>query len=64
MKQAGAYHNLEDIEVVGAIVYTGIDAGAKQLSTVFGGSDTIQQLIENNKINVRKLLDKLATGIK
>jgi hypothetical protein len=63
-KQSDSYRNAEDVEIIGAVVYTGTDIGAKRLSTVFVGSDIIQELVEKYEPHVRKLLDKLATGIK
>ena len=52
------------MEVIGAILYTGQDGGAKQLSALFGGSDAVRQLIVNNQINVRDLIDNLTTSLK
>lgn len=61
---AAAYHNLEDMEVFGVIVYKGTDAAAKQLSTIFGGSDSVKKLIELNKIDVRRLISDVTTCIR
>ncbi|KZS99378.1 uncharacterized protein LAESUDRAFT_765611, partial [Laetiporus sulphureus 93-53] len=61
---AASYHNLEDMEVFGAIVYKGTDAAAKQLSVIFGGSDTIKTLIELNQVDVRQMLDNFSACIR
>jgi hypothetical protein len=52
------------LEVVGAILYTGTDPAGRQLSTVFGGSDAIRDLINENEADVRTFLDKLTTSVK
>ena len=62
--QAAAYHNLNEIEVVGAIVYTGTDAAARQASAIFGGSTLVQDMIHNSRTDVRKILDRMTTDIK
>ena len=62
--KAASYSNCEDLEVIGALIYTGQDGGAKQLSALFGGSDAVRKLIVNHQINVRELLDKLTTALK
>jgi hypothetical protein len=46
------------------IVYTGPDPGARQTSTIFGGSDLIQKVINDNNVDVRKLLDRATTYLK
>jgi hypothetical protein len=50
--------------VVGAIIYTGLDAAARQTSTIFGGSALVHQLLNDNPVDVRKLLDRITTYIK
>lgn len=62
--QAAAYHNINEIEVVGAIIYTGTDAAARQTSTLFGGSALIQDMLVDSRTDVRKILDRLTTDIK
>lgn len=61
---AASYHNLEDMEVFGMIIYKGTDATTKQLSVIFGGSDTIKTLIELNQIDVRQVLDDFSACIR
>ncbi|KZT01266.1 uncharacterized protein LAESUDRAFT_717588 [Laetiporus sulphureus 93-53] len=61
---AGTYHNLENMEIIGVIIHTGTDTVARQLFTLFGGSQYVMSLIEKNKINVVKLLDDLTTAVK
>lgn len=50
--------------VIGALLYTGTDPAAKQLSAVFTGSDAVRQLIDVNETDVRTLLDHLTTAVK
>jgi hypothetical protein len=64
LQQANSYANLEDIDVVGAVIYKGTDAAGRQLSAVFGGSDAVRKLIEDNRVDVRTRLDQLTTSIK
>jgi hypothetical protein len=61
--QAAAYHNINEIEVVGALVYTGTDAAARQTSTLFGGSALIQDMLVDTRTDVRRILDRLTTDI-
>ena len=62
--QSAAFHNLEQIEVVGAIVYTGPDPAARQTSTLFGGSTLLQDMLLDTRSDVRKVIDRLTTDIK
>jgi len=55
---------LEDIKVVGMIVYTGMDAAARQTSVIFGGSEAVFELIEAHNMDVHGILDKVTTGLK
>jgi hypothetical protein len=55
---------LEEIEVIGAIVYTGMDAAARQTSAFFGGSDAVFQLIDAHNLDVREIMDKITTTLK
>jgi hypothetical protein len=50
--------------VVGALLYTGTDPAAKQLSAIFTGSDTVRKLIDTNETDVRTLLDQMTTAVK
>lgn len=52
------------MEVVGAILYMGPDAGAKQMSALFGSSKAVGKLLENNNLDVRRALDNLTTALK
>ncbi|GBE80068.1 hypothetical protein SCP_0212710 [Sparassis crispa] len=61
---AASYRNLADMEVVGAILYMGTDAGGWQTSAIFGGSSAVKRLIEDNQVDVRKMVDDLTTAIK
>jgi hypothetical protein len=62
--QANSYALMEDMEVVGAIIYKGTDPAGRQLSTVFCGSDVVRKLINDNEMDVRSFLDKLTTSVK
>jgi hypothetical protein len=42
----------------------GSDAAGQQLSTLFTGLPVFRQLIDENDINVREILDCLRTAIK
>lgn len=64
MLQAASYWNLNDILVIGAVLYTGTDPGARQASTLFGGNELVKEVISNHKTDVRKLLDQLTTAVK
>ncbi|KAI6143420.1 hypothetical protein BKA82DRAFT_4359995 [Pisolithus tinctorius] len=55
---AEAWSNLEDIEIVGAVMYVGQDPAGRQTSGIFGGSETIRNFINENGIDVRSLMDK------
>jgi hypothetical protein len=63
-KQAAAYHNLNEIEVVGAIIYTGTDAAARQTSTIFGGLALVQDMLSDTRTDVCKILDRITVDIK
>ncbi|KIO01261.1 hypothetical protein M404DRAFT_28803 [Pisolithus tinctorius Marx 270] len=53
-----AWSNLEDIEIVGAVMYVGQDPAGRQTSGIFGGSEMIRNFINENGIDVRSLMDK------
>jgi hypothetical protein len=55
---------LNEIEVVGAIVYTGTDAAARQTSTIFGGSALVQDMLSDTRTDIRKILDCITVDIK
>jgi hypothetical protein len=62
--QASAYHNIEEIEVLGLIVYTGPSSSARQTSTLFGGSPIARKLIESNGLDLRRFIDNITTALK
>lgn len=62
--QAASYSNCEEMEVIGAILYMGADAGAKQMSALFGSSEAVRKLVVDNNVDVRRLLDNLTTALK
>ncbi|KAI5988463.1 hypothetical protein F5J12DRAFT_786859 [Pisolithus orientalis] len=55
---AEAWSNLEDIEIVGVVMYVGQDPAGHQTSSIFGGSETIRNFIKENGIDVQSLMDK------
>ncbi|KAI5985259.1 hypothetical protein EDD15DRAFT_2374303 [Pisolithus albus] len=55
---AEAWSNLEDIEIIGTVMYVGQDPAGRQTSGIFGGSEVIRNFINENSIDVRALLDK------
>ncbi|KAI6008933.1 hypothetical protein F5J12DRAFT_892080 [Pisolithus orientalis] len=55
---AEAWSNLEDIEIVGALMYVGQDPAGCQTSGIFGGSKMIRNFINENGIDVWSLMDK------
>ena len=62
--QVEAYHNIKEIKVLGAIVYLGTDAGARQKSMLFGRSNTIKNVLAQSNIDIRRVLDVLTIGLK
>ena len=64
LQQAQGIENLDDITVLGVILYRGLDPAAKQLSGFFTGSDIFHQLIEDNAVDMHQLLDKLMVAAK
>ncbi|KAI5989804.1 hypothetical protein F5J12DRAFT_786608 [Pisolithus orientalis] len=61
---AEAWSNLEDIEIVGVVMYVGQDPAGCQTSGIFGGSETIRNFINENGIDVWSLMDKYTTIFK
>jgi hypothetical protein len=55
--KAASYHNLEEVEVLGAIIYTGTDATTRQKSTLFTGSLAGKEVIKSQ--DMRKILNCL-----
>ncbi|KAI5987138.1 hypothetical protein F5J12DRAFT_787126 [Pisolithus orientalis] len=56
--QAEARSNLEDIEIVGVVMYVGQDPAGHQTSGIFGGSKMIRKFMNENGIDVWSLMDK------
>ncbi|KAI6009907.1 hypothetical protein BKA83DRAFT_4133139 [Pisolithus microcarpus] len=55
---AEAWSNLEDIKIIGMVMYVGQDPAGHQMSGIFGGSEVIRNFINENGIDVWALLDK------
>jgi hypothetical protein len=64
IEQATAYHNLEEIEAFGLLVYVGSDPVAHQKSMVFSRSENIKKLIKSSKVDVWCFLDNVTTALK
>ncbi|KIK10551.1 hypothetical protein PISMIDRAFT_78192, partial [Pisolithus microcarpus 441] len=52
---AEAWSNLEDIEIVGAVMYVGQDPEGHQTSGIFGGSDVVREFINAKAIDAGSL---------
>jgi hypothetical protein len=50
--------------VFGAIIYLGTDPAARQKSMLFGGSNTLKNLLTDSNIDIRRVIDVLTTGLK
>ncbi|KAI6111409.1 hypothetical protein F5141DRAFT_1214913 [Pisolithus sp. B1] len=55
---AEAWSNLEDIEIVGVVMYIGQDPTGCQMSGIFGGSEVIRDFINEKAIDIQGLMDK------
>lgn len=62
--QCQSIENLDEITVIGALLYRGADPAGKQLSGLFTGSPVFRKLIDANDVDVRKLLDRLMVALK
>jgi hypothetical protein len=62
--QAESWSNLEDIEVVGAVMYVGDDPAGAQTSGIFGGSDNVKGYIDDNHVNIRHTLSNYTTVLR
>ena len=62
--QAEAYHNIEEVEVFGAIIYLKTDQAARQKLMLFGRSNTLKNLLADANIDIRRIIDVLTTGLK
>jgi hypothetical protein len=59
-----AYSNVEDIEVIGAVLYTGPDDDAQKGAASFGGSTQAQFILQNLGVPAKNVLDMLETCFK
>ncbi|KAI6134846.1 hypothetical protein EDD17DRAFT_1517514 [Pisolithus thermaeus] len=55
---AKAWSNLEDIEIIGAVMYIGQDPAGCQTSGIFGGSEVIRNFINERGVDNWALMDK------
>ena len=61
MLQATAYSNVEDIEVLGAVVYTGPDNEGYKGAAFFEGSGRAHFTVDNLGVPAKNVLDMLET---
>ncbi|KIM51871.1 hypothetical protein SCLCIDRAFT_33094 [Scleroderma citrinum Foug A] len=61
---AEAWCNLEEIEIVGVLMYVREDPAGRQLSGIFGRSDMIRKFINDHGIDVHSLMDKYTSIFK
>ncbi|KAJ8582894.1 hypothetical protein M405DRAFT_867481 [Rhizopogon salebrosus TDB-379] len=61
---AESWSNLEDIEVVGAVMYVGNDPAGAQTSGIFGGSENVRGYIDDNHVNIRQMLSDYTTVLR
>ncbi|KAF9236941.1 hypothetical protein BU15DRAFT_63556 [Melanogaster broomeanus] len=59
-----AYGNMNDLDIIGAVIYNGPDHSARAGSSLFGGNDRVKTLIDNFQVDIRGLLDILETALK
>jgi hypothetical protein len=62
--QAEGISRAEDIQVLGAVIYTGKDAAAKQISAVFAGSTLCREVIDSHETSIRDVVDNVTTELK
>ena len=55
---------MDEISIIGALLYRGLDPAGKQLSGLFTGSPVFWQLINENNVDVHRLLDRLMVALK
>lgn len=55
---------MEDIEIIGVVVYIGVEDEARKKAALFGGSDRAHFLLNNLNISARAALDMLTTCLK
>jgi hypothetical protein len=55
---------VEDIEVIGAVLYTGPDDDAQKGAASFGGSTQAQFILQNLGVPAKNVLDMLETYFK
>ncbi|KAF9233701.1 hypothetical protein BU15DRAFT_79862 [Melanogaster broomeanus] len=59
-----AYSNMNDLDIIGAVIYNGPDHAAHAGSSLFGGNNRVKTLIDNFQVDIRGLLDILETALK
>ncbi|KAI6096863.1 hypothetical protein F5141DRAFT_1220442 [Pisolithus sp. B1] len=61
---AKAWSNLEEMEIVGVVMYVGQDPAGCQTSSIFGGSDMVRNFINQCTVNAHALMDKYTSIFK
>jgi hypothetical protein len=62
--KAESVSRISDIEMIGLLLYTGLDPAARQYSAVFSGSTFAKELIESKSVDVRQVVDVVTTEFK
>ncbi|KIJ58433.1 hypothetical protein HYDPIDRAFT_171271 [Hydnomerulius pinastri MD-312] len=61
---AEAYSNMNDLDIVGAVIYTGSDLAAHAGSSLFGRNDCVKTLVDNFHVDMHGIIDFLETSLK
>ncbi|KAI6043767.1 hypothetical protein EDC04DRAFT_2599865 [Pisolithus marmoratus] len=61
---AEAWSNLEEIEIIGVVMYVGQDPAGRQTSGIFGGSDVVRNFINQHTVDIHTLMDKYTSIFK
>ena len=59
-----AYSNIDDIEVIGAVLYTGPNDDGQKGAAFFGGSTHTHFILQNLGVPAKDVLDMLKTCFK
>lgn len=62
--QAEAVARANDIQLLGAVIYTGNNPAARQISAVFAGSDLCREVIDAHETSIRDVIDTITTELK
>jgi hypothetical protein len=62
--QAGAYWNMDEILVFGAVLHLGNDVAASHAGTFFAGSDLVKDVVDASGADIIQFMDQLTTACK